>query len=143
MHIVKRRILYLGPLGRVEPFSFYTFRIVSYYRALSTLPHPRLLTAISKMALKPIRINDIGVRPLIVGVVFVLLATIAVLLRMVSCRLNGRSLYADDYMIGLALVSFCRIVGRVPDPIQVLAYGCGFSNIVGKFDSARQEILIC
>lgn len=57
------------------------------------------------MVLHPVRLNDVGIRPLVVGLVFMVLATIAVMLRLVSCRLNRRSLYPDDYMICLALVS--------------------------------------
>jgi hypothetical protein len=61
------------------------------------------------MALQPVRLNEIGVRPLVVGLVFIVLATVAVMLRLVSCRLGRRNLYPDDYMICLALVSKCRV----------------------------------
>jgi hypothetical protein len=61
------------------------------------------------MALQTVPINYVGVRPLVVGLVFIVLATIAVMLRLVSCRLSPRNLYPDDYMICLALVSKFRI----------------------------------
>ena len=57
------------------------------------------------MTLQPVHLNSVGVRPLIVSLVFIVLTTVAVLLRIVSCKLKRSSLHADDYMICLALVS--------------------------------------
>lgn len=57
------------------------------------------------MTLQAVHLSSVGVRPLTVGLVFLVLATVAVLLRIVSARLSRRTLQPDDYMIVVALVS--------------------------------------
>lgn len=60
-----------------------------------------------KMALHAVSLggDNLGIRPLVIGAVFNAVATIAVLLRVLSARMGKcRTLHADDYMILLALV---------------------------------------
>ncbi len=58
------------------------------------------------MSLQPVNLNgDVGVRPLVVAVIFIVLATVSVVLRYVSRRMMKAPLAADDYLICLALVS--------------------------------------
>lgn len=57
------------------------------------------------MVLQPVDLrDDIGVRPLVVGIVSILLATTAVFLRFYSHRIKKTAYTMDDWMILIALV---------------------------------------
>ena len=55
------------------------------------------------------RDNDRGVELLVITVIFLALATLAVIFRFVSRRMKRVGLAADDYMIIVALVSCSHI----------------------------------
>lgn len=58
------------------------------------------------MGLQPVSLQDnIGVRPLVIGIVSILCATAAVILRFYSHRITETSYALDDLMIIIALVS--------------------------------------
>lgn len=57
------------------------------------------------MGLQPVNLqNDIGIRPLVVGIVSILFATAAVILRLYSHRVSKTSYALDDILIIMALV---------------------------------------
>ena len=58
------------------------------------------------MVLQPVDLrDDVGLRPLIVGIVSIILATVAVVLRLYSHRITRIRLLADDWLIIAALVN--------------------------------------
>ena len=76
--------------------------------------------------------NDVGILPLVVGIIAVCLATAVVILRFYSHKITGASHGLDDLWIVVALVSIFIVIRSFLfslNPVHRFSYGAAFAAI--------------